>query len=382
MVTSTSPTLIELSGYVYNATSERETFNPGAYSTESYMYPDDLLSNKNQYGGNYVVFFVKVHEDSYLVKDKGTEVAVDGAIAPRSRGVVSGLPASGIKRTGQLAGAAAGMAAGPTSKAVSKVAPLAGANPKLRAAAAVAGILAKGVDAGIGAYAATWAIDKLGGAVKEYKQMRAAIALYIPSDISTRYSASWADTSLAGTSALAHGLSSENITAVLSGKLTGMAQGPAGYLVGMALKTPGAGEIVSKTTGVTANPKKEQLFQNVDFRTFTFTYQFFPRSEKEAQNVQRIIKMFKMHMHPEFKKDTAEFLYIYPSEFDILYFNNGTENINLHKHTSCVLSDMSITYGGQNQFTTFEGGVPVQVNINLTFKELALMSKESIEKGY
>ena len=149
----------------------------------------------------------------------------------------------------------------------------------------------------------------------------------------------------------------------------------AGLAVG--LKLPGT-EGISKITGLAPNPRKEQIFKHVNFRTFTFDYQFYPRDQKEAENVLNIIYQFKLHMHPEFK-DANNFLYIYPSEFDIFYYNNGQENMNVNRHTSCVLTDMVVNYSPNGQFTAFANGMPTQINVTLTFKELATLTKEKIQ---
>jgi hypothetical protein len=122
------------------------------------------------------------------------------------------------------------------------------------------------------------------------------------------------------------------------------------------------------------------VFSGVDFRTFQVEYNFFPRSATEAENVQRIIKQFKYHMHPEFK-DSNNFLYVYPSEFDIFYYQNGKENLNIHRHTSCVLTELSINYTPNGAFTTFENGMPTQINVQMSFRELSLLTKDKIEDG-
>ena len=133
--------------------------------------------------------------------------------------------------------------------------------------------------------------------------------------------------------------------------------------------------------GLAANPKKEQVFKGVDFRTFSFDYQFFPRDIDEAANVLRIIEEFKYHMHPEFKEDTNNFVYVYPSEFDITYFTNNRENRKLHRHASCVLTDININYTPNGVFTTLPNGMPAQINMTLNFRELALMTKDKIKDG-
>ena len=93
-----------------------------------------------------------------------------------------------------------------------------------------------------------------------------------------------------------------------------------------------------------------------------------------------IIQEFKYHMHPEFK-DANNFVYIYPSEFDIIYYSNGKENKNLHRHTSCVLTEVNVNYTPNGLFTTFPDGQPTQINVTLSFRELALLTKDKIKDG-
>jgi hypothetical protein len=85
-------------------------------------------------------------------------------------------------------------------------------------------------------------------------------------------------------------------------------------------------------------------------------------------------------MHPEYKDENA-FLYVYPSEFDIAYYNGTDENLNVHRHTSCVLTEMNINYTPQGRFNSFEGGMPTQINMVLTFRELVPLTKERIKDG-
>lgn len=339
------------------------------YKVEQLMYPNDLMAptggGANKYGGNYVVFYINVHEDSYLVKGDNPPVVEN--LTPREAGSLAGQK---YNTATVLSGAAvAGTAAALASDAAGKVVKM------IDKDATPNGVVNAVGNALIGGAAAAAIVTALGGANKEYKRMNTAIALNMPMDLNVRYSASWESDSLAGSQALLEGMS--NITSPMNAGQAG-----AGYLAGAALKTPGMGGLVSKSSGVAANPKKEQIFQEVDFRTFTFTYQFFPRSPEEAQNVRNIIKAFKLHMHPEYKPDRANFLFIYPSEFDIFYYQNGKENLNIHRHTSCVLTDMSVLYTPQGVFTAFDDGMPSQVNMTLTFKELAILTKENIEDGF
>ena len=84
-------------------------------------------------------------------------------------------------------------------------------------------------------------------------------------------------------------------------------------------------------------------------------------------------------MHPEIS--TGGLFYVYPSTFDIAYYFNGTENSNINKISTCVLEDLAVDYGGQG-FNTFNDGMPTEVNLSLKFRELEVLTRERIEKGY
>jgi hypothetical protein len=77
-----------------------------------------------------------------------------------------------------------------------------------------------------------------------------------------------------------------------------------------------------------------------------------------------------------------KFFYIYPSEFEIVYTFNGRENQYFNKIQNCALTDMTVEYGG-DKFASFNNGAPVETILTLTFRELELLTKESIQKnGY
>lgn len=365
-------------------------FQSDSYTIKNLMYPDDLMSStNNQYGGNYVIFYINVHEDSYLFK--GSEAAKNRTVTdipPNLRGEVSGKFSSADV---VVAGGIAGIVGGASAARATIGASGADVIKKITGidSAKIFG-LETAANFGTGALVTGAAITALGGVANKYKRMESAIALHVPTDLSISYSANWSPTDMAGMAAAATvgdsiGNAIEQLTksgiTQSAGELSNAGGAGINYLVSRGLQTQGIGEFVGKVSGTAANPKKEQLFRNIDFRTFSFNYQFFPRSREEAQKVQAIIKTFKLHMHPEFK-DASHFLYTYPSEFDIYYYQNGQENMNIHRHTSCVLTDMNISYTPQGILSTFEDGMPTQINVQLQFKELALLTKEAIADGY
>ena len=319
------------------------------YSMQGLSYPEDLMSNPAKYGYNRVVFYINVSTDSRVLRSAGTQVV---------EGVTRDLRSQLLGE--KITGAQAGFAMGAAGAAVGAL------------GAAAIGFNANNGDAPKGE-------DRSPTFTRPQKRLKSAIALYIPNQLSTRYSAQWGEVDTAMFSAVARG--GEEIGRAFEGdtssKRTG---GLVGEVLGAAAltATPG-GAAAGVLTGLAANPKKEQAFQQVDFRTFQFEYQFAPKSSKEAQAVLNIIRTFKYHMHPEFKSEDA-FLYVYPSEFDITYYHGDKENLNIHRHTSCVLTELNVNYTPNGVFNTFADGMPTQINVVMTFKELMLLSKETIEK--
>lgn len=368
----------------YQSRGKAQTFEQNKYSTKGFIYPSDLMEEtNNRYGGSYVIFYINIHEDSLLTKGgQNQRATVDSNLvsSPRNRGEINATEISGTAVSGAVTGAAA-LAVNKidvAGKVGSGLGSALGLNT--RDTTVTRGIKVA-ANTGIGAAAGAAVINAVGGPKADYKRQLRAIALHIPNDLSTRYGVQWEPANMALATIATAGI--ESFTRLFTGKSSGGIGGAAaGALAGQALQTPGIGELLQKTSGTATNPKREQLFKEVDFRTFTFQYQFSPRSPEEAQQVRDIIKEFKIHMHPEYRPDTGQFLYIYPSEFDIFYYQNGKENLNLHRHTSCVLTEMSVNYTPQGSYTTFQDGMPSQINIQLTFKELALLSKEAILDGF
>jgi hypothetical protein len=332
----------------------------GKYDIKNHSYPNDLMAADSRYGGSYVMFYINVATDSKLITKHKAETVDD--YSPRDRGDLVAMNMSKEGLTGSVA-------------AVSLV-----------EAAAAGGLLAGAKGVATGAAAAGVATVGVGvttslapDAKRSQKRLKTAIALHIPNQLSVRYGVQWSDEDTSAL-AMANAGGTEILKAIQDDKKSDVTGVGAAIIANLALSKGPQAAGVSAATGLASNPKKEQVFKGVDFRSFSFEYQFFPRDVDEANNVLRIIEEFKYHMHPEFK-DTNNFVYIYPSEFDIVYFVNGKENRKIHRHTSCVLTDININYTPNGVFTTFPNGMPTQINMTLNFRELALLTKDKIKDG-
>ena len=347
----------------------------GKYNIKNLSYPENL--GKDPDVQHYVAFFINVRG-----KSKFNNKNVFGSPQTTLDGVRVGVGQNRLdpNRTGDqitAAGVVAGAQIGGASSLLSNV---------LEGKVSPAKIAQTAVTTAIGAAAGGLAIKgaEAIGAIEPdtLKRISDVITLHIQEKPSTSYSMRYQDDSIGTVGGLlSGGTSATDITETMRdiGKDVGQA-GVAGIIKAVSSAFGGpAGNLLELGTKQKTNSFREQFFESVDFRTFNFRHTFMPRSPQEAENIKRILNLFKFHMHPELSK--GGLFYIYPSEFEIKYFYRDKENTYFDKISSCVLEDMSVDYGG-DIFSTFEDGNPVEINLTLKFKELELLTKDRITQGY
>lgn len=377
---------VDTSRFMPRSDYTASVFSSDKYNVKGLTYPQNLMDSP-EYGYNRVIFYINVSTDSRVLRAPGGGAEVVETVQRDLRSNLVGKNFSLGEITGGAAivsGVGGAIAGGGTSARDGIGSILSGITKGALSGAAIGGITAAAVGSlvtnNVNNQESAPAKEKEPLFTRPQKRLKAAIALYVPNQVSVRYSVAWGEEDTQGFAMagelgrvggeLVRGLSGS------TGKTGALVQDVLGAL---AVDKAPMGSSMGIATGLASNPKKEQSFKNVDFRTFTFEYQFSPKSEAEAQNVLNIIRAFKYHMHPEFKNDTG-FLYLYPSEFDIVYYKGSEENLNLHRHTSCVLTEMNVNYSPNSVFSTFPNGMPTQIFVTLTFKELLLLTKETIER--
>lgn len=159
----------------------------------------------------------------------------------------------------------------------------------------------------------------------------------------------------------------------------------------------GLGGAVGAGTGKVLNPVLEKLFKQKDFRNFSFSWEFYPRNQAEADTVRDIIETFRYHSHPardaesESKEDNkVEVILRVPAEFEIRFLstnpnpNQGgfVENEYIPKIARCALNSVAIDYTPNSIWSSFENNAPTAVTMTLQFSEIGLLTREDISKGY
>ena len=150
----------------------------------------------------------------------------------------------------------------------------------------------------------------------------------------------------------------------------------------------GAKDVFQAQRGFIKAPKMELFFRGIGPRTFQYQFKMIPKSYEEMQEVRKIVASFKLNMLPEFADgDRSSRRLLVPNTFDIQYMYAGVENEYLHKISTCVLENMSVSYSGEGKYATFdgvdgEGAPPTTTDITLNFKEMEIITKERVAEGF
>ena len=129
------------------------------------------------------------------------------------------------------------------------------------------------------------------------------------------------------------------------------------------------------------NPNIRALFRGVGLREFTFQFKMISRSQREAEEIRRIVKHFRTEMYPGvYEIDTAEIGFQFPNLFKIDFSYNGIPNRKIPKIHYCYLRTVSTTInptGGAMR----RDGKPNEVDLTLSFVEYKTLNRNDIEKG-
>jgi hypothetical protein len=221
-----------------------------------------------------------------------------------------------------------------------------------------------------------------------------SVAIYTPPGIEDSTTANYNDskTGIAGflvaTGAAAMGGDATQIAKSLVAGTEGILKDQTARAIGAVAElagAEGAEQLVKKAFGEADNPYMEVLFDSMSLRTFTYNFNFAPKSKLEAEEVAKIIQLFRFHMAPELRPGVNRFLGL-PSQFDLHYMflssaGESSENNFYNRIARCVLQDCKVNYT-PNGVKSFEDGGPTATTMTLTFKEIELLTKDKIAEGF
>ena len=232
------------------------------------------------------------------------------------------------------------------------------------------------------------------------KRVASSIAMYMPAQVSLSQDAKYGEVEIGAATAAAIAaykgyqdggdFSASAVSAM--GAFGDVAKESGAEALKTALDTAagGAKASIDISRGKVTNNRMEMVFEGVTRRSFSFSFKMMPKSEAEAKNVDRIVNTFRFYMAPSFDgaADTSR-TFIVPATFDIEYHFRGGQNAFLNRIATSVLESCNVTYGGERvQFfrpttgVNGRGAPPVETNIELTFKELEVITREKIVEGF
>ena len=232
--------------------------------------------------------------------------------------------------------------------------------------------------------------------VRKIYRTTETVALYMPDSLQFGYEQSYNEASLSDNAAMGMAAFGNSLMdMVKSGKSlknigSNMSPFLYNYLLSNNSMLGSLGKpLFTAISGVVQNPMIEVLYTSPNLRSFNFTFMFYPRSEAEAREVQKIISTFRFHQAPEVKSGSSGYFLVPPSEFDIKFMYFGQENPNIDKISTCVLQNISVDYTAGGQWVAYEiegdnspsiggTGTPVGIAMTLAFKETRIVTKESL----
>jgi hypothetical protein len=141
-------------------------------------------------------------------------------------------------------------------------------------------------------------------------------------------------------------------------------------------------QLALKKFGYAVNPQLQVLFQGIQFREYSMNFVFSPNSREEAQNIQKIIKLFRGYAAPEIVRNTKGMFYRPPAYFDISFYSNGAENTKINRIKRSVVKTVDVNYA-PNGWAAHSDGSPVQTTMTLGLQEIVLIDRNEIfNNGY
>lgn len=150
------------------------------------------------------------------------------------------------------------------------------------------------------------------------------------------------------------------------------------YFAGKLTNTLGSNvsfeSILSRSTGQVLNPNMELLFNNVNLRNFTFSFDFAPREPAESQMVKNIIRVFKRSMAAKTSNNGqaigAGMFISAPDVFQLTFKTGNQDHPFLYKMKPCALTNMGVNYSASGPYATYSDATPVHMQMTLQFSEL------------
>lgn len=196
-----------------------------------------------------------------------------------------------------------------------------------------------------------------------------------------------------------------NLGALGTGSTTEIAAriGESASIAGISLLGQNVTDLALYNSGYALNPQLQVLFKGSKNREFVFTFRFIPRNPTEAETIESIIRTLRYHAAPNYQTDGKDGLagsflgigsgatnnsryFIPPSQFEIEFLvmtkAYAVYNDKLPRIAQCALTNIDVNYAPSGQFAAYADYQPVETQLQLTFTETVVLTKQDIQVGY
>lgn len=113
------------------------------------------------------------------------------------------------------------------------------------------------------------------------------------------------------------------------------------------------------------DPAYWQLYKGSEPRKFSLNYEFVPESHSEAENIIKIISLFKAYSSPRLQSNDV--ILESPYFWSVEIANNTISN--LISMDNVTITEVQVTYGADGAMSMFYDGMPKQINLTLSLQE-------------
>lgn len=124
-------------------------------------------------------------------------------------------------------------------------------------------------------------------------------------------------------------------------------------------------------SGEIANPATKLLFRGPALRQIQLDFKLVPNSQAEAQEITKIISVFRQAAYPGIDPSSLGALYTIPNLFNIKFAFRNSNSVNPYMihYKRCYLTQVTTTYNGSGVAAFYKDGSPLETNLTLTFQE-------------
>lgn len=154
-------------------------------------------------------------------------------------------------------------------------------------------------------------------------------------------------------------------------------------------KVPGGENAVNQVAaigGASVNPRNTNIFKNPTAREHRYTFKMIAKSEQESIAIRKIVNKFRYHAYPAVSSST-EIIYLSPDLFEISFKVGNASSFDkdsylFHPLPSALVA-LSVSYNGNSSPIFFRNSnAPIEVTIQLVFREMELDNKTKLLKRY